>query len=167
MGVSTGATLWLFPRGHHSVCSSTGCFADIGPTHALLLLLGPLGGGEADQEAEIYPRPVAQPPCPDFARWFPQLWQPAHSCQQFPGCCHHRRCRWEAENRVSAGPQLSESPAQPFGCWDLQLLKLCLPFPNPFSPLSPGRLKPDKKGQMHLPLDKSLQVSQELLGTHT
>lgn len=59
---------------------------------------------------------------------------------------------------MSAGPQLSESPAQPFGCWDLQLPKLCLPFPDSFSPFSPGRLKPDKKGQMQLPLDKSLQV---------
>lgn len=68
---------------------------------------------------------------------------------------------------MSADPQLSESPAEPFGCWDLQLLKPCLPFPSPFSPFSPGRPKPDKKGQMLLPLDKSLQVSLELLGTHT
>lgn len=66
---------------------------------------------------------------------------------------------------MSAGPQLSESPAQPFGCQDLQLPKLCLPCLDPFSPVSPGRLKPDKKGQMQLPLDKSLQVRRELLGT--
>lgn len=68
---------------------------------------------------------------------------------------------------MSADPQLSESPAEPFGSWDSQLLKPCLPFPSPFSPFSPGRPKPDKKGQMLLPLDKSLQVSLELLGTHT
>lgn len=44
----------------------------------------------------------------------------------------------------------SESPAQPFSCRDLQLPKLCLPFPAPFFfffSFSPGRLKPDKKGQ--------------------
>lgn len=68
---------------------------------------------------------------------------------------------------MSAGPQLSESPAQPSGCRDVQLPEPCLPFPAPFPPFSPGRLKPDKKGQMRLPLDKSLQVSRELLGTHT
>lgn len=68
---------------------------------------------------------------------------------------------------MSARSQLSESPAQPFGCRDLQLPKLCLPFPDPFSPFSPGRLKPDKKGQMRLPLDKSLQVRRELLVMHT
>lgn len=156
------------PKGT-SQCLQQYCvgYSAIGPTCALLLSWVLWEVVEQSKKQQFTPDPAAQPPCPAFAGWTLQPWQPAHSCQQFPGCCHHRRYRWEAENRVSAGPQLSESPAEPFGCWDLQLLKPCLPFPSPFSPFSPGRLKPDKKGQMRLPLDKSLQVSRELLGTHT
>lgn len=144
-----------------------------------MLVLGPAsfgwdrslqGGGEAEQEAAIYPRPCSAD-SPSCLCWVSDgHCIPGHqhvSPQEFPGRCHHRRCRWEAEDRVSASPQLSESPAQPFGCWDLQLPKLCLPFPDRFSPFSPGRLKPDKKRQMRLPLDKSLQVRREPLGTHT
>lgn len=102
------------------------------------------GGGEAEQEAALYLRPCSADSPASLC------WASNGHCepgsqrvppQELPGHCHHRRCQREAEDRVSAGPQLSESPAQPFGCQDLQLPKLCLPFLDPFSPFFSRQIK--------------------------
>lgn len=36
------------------------------------------------KKQQFTPDPVAEPPCPDFAGWTLQPWQPAHSYQLLP-----------------------------------------------------------------------------------
>lgn len=89
------------------------------------------GGGEAEQEAGIYPRLCRADSL------FCLCWASDECCgpgSQFLGQCQHQRCWWGAEDRVSAAPSSLNHLLSPLVAGTCSCLSCVYPSPIPFLP---------------------------------